>query len=137
MSKYAVIVQNDESEWDDITGELYHFPRVYKDILQSGCRVIYYKGKMTDIRYAVERLSSAPHYFGVGTVGGVVLDPESTKGNRFAEVLDFQEFGGAVLAKQDGTYLEEIPEARKATIGGGQYDRLRRRYSNEFWPMRS
>jgi len=52
MSDYAVIVQNDESKWDDIKGELYHYPNTYRGILTPGCKVIYYKGKMTNPGFA-------------------------------------------------------------------------------------
>ena len=48
MSDFAVIVQNDESKWDDVKGDLYRFPQIYKGILTPGCKIIYYKGKMKD-----------------------------------------------------------------------------------------
>ena len=64
MSDFAVIVQNDESKWDDIKGELYHYPNTYRAILTPGCKVIYYKGKMTNPGFAASRLSPQAHYFG-------------------------------------------------------------------------
>ena len=48
MSDYAVIVQNDESKWDDIKDELYHYPNTYRGILTAECKAIYYRGKMTN-----------------------------------------------------------------------------------------
>ena len=72
MSEFAVIAQNDESVWDDVKGELYHYPATYQAILTPGCRVIYYKGKMLDRKYASERLSPHPHYFGVGVIGDLM-----------------------------------------------------------------
>lgn len=44
----TVIVENDISQWDDLTGEVYHFPKRYKDLLLTGEKVIYYKGRMKD-----------------------------------------------------------------------------------------
>lgn len=44
MTNYAVIVQNDESKWDDTKGDLYHYPSTYKNILTTGCKIAYYKG---------------------------------------------------------------------------------------------
>ena len=32
MSNYAVIVQNDESKWDDVKGDLYNYPASYNTI---------------------------------------------------------------------------------------------------------
>jgi putative restriction endonuclease len=39
----AVIVENDESPWEDQTGEFYHFLERYLSILVPGQPVIYYK----------------------------------------------------------------------------------------------
>jgi len=114
MSDYAVIAQNDESAWDDVKGDLYHYPATYQTILTPGCRIVYYKGRMQSRAYASERLSSQPHYFGVGVVGDSILDPSSTKKDRYCEILEYQEFEEAVLAKIDGSYLEEIPESRSS-----------------------
>jgi predicted HNH restriction endonuclease len=112
MSEFAVIAQNDESVWDDVKGDLYHYPATYQAILTPGCRVIYYKGKMLDRKYATERLSPHPHYFGVGVIGDSILDPGSRKKDRYGEILNYQEFEEAVLAKSGGEYLEEIPDSR-------------------------
>jgi len=51
MSDYAIIVQNDESAWDDIKGDLYHYPSTYRAILTPGCKIICYKGRMTNEAY--------------------------------------------------------------------------------------
>jgi predicted HNH restriction endonuclease len=112
MSDYAVIVQNDESSWDDIKGDLYHYPSTYQSILTPGCNVIYYKGRMMDKAYASERLSPDPHYFGIGVIGDSILDPNSNKKDRYCEILDYQEFAKAIPFKIDGKYLEEIPESK-------------------------
>ena len=79
MSDCAVIVQNDLSPWDDIKGDLYHYPATYQSILTPGCNVVYYKGRMKDKVYESERLSPDPHYFGIGVVGDSILDPNSKR----------------------------------------------------------
>lgn len=112
MSEYAIIVQNDESAWDDIKGDLYHYPSTYQAILSPGCNVIYYKGRMADKVYAPERLSPDPHYFGIGVIGESIADPNSKKKDRYCEILDYQEFEKAIPFKIDGNYLEEIPESK-------------------------
>lgn len=61
----AVIVENDESEWKDETGEIYHFPKRYLPILPPGQKVIYYKSRLRNPAYATERFSAEPHYFGI------------------------------------------------------------------------
>jgi putative restriction endonuclease len=113
MSEYAVIAQNDESPWDDIKGELYHYPRTYKGILTPGCKIIYYKGEMKNSAFARHRLSPKAHYFGIGVVGDSIIDPDSSKADRYCEILNFQEFNSPVLAKDSNGYLEPIPESKK------------------------
>jgi len=113
MSEHAIIVQNDESKWDDIKGDLYHYPSTYRKILTSGCKVIYYKGKLLNKTFESVRLSAEPHYFGIGIIGESIVDPESSKGDRYCEILNYQEFEKAVSIKDGENYLETIPEARK------------------------
>jgi 5-methylcytosine-specific restriction enzyme A len=113
MSEYAVIVQNDESKWDDVKGDLYHYPSMYKSILTPGCKIIYYKGKMINPAFHPHRLSPEPHYFGIGVIGDSIQDPESEKSDRYCEILDYQEFEEAVPSKIADNYLEEIPATKK------------------------
>ena len=132
MSDYAVIVQNDESKWDDIKGDLYHYPSTYKNILTKGCKIIYYKGKMTDSAYFPYRLSPEPHYFGIGIIGDSIIDPESVKKDRYCEILEYQEFENAVPIKFDGDYIEPIPKSKKRNywrfgvreISSATYDKI-------------
>jgi len=114
MSEYAIIVQNDESKWDDIKGDLYHYPSTYKNILTPGCKIVYYKGRMNNQAFRQLRLSPEPHYFGTGVIGDSIEDPGSHKGDRYCEILDYQEFEEAVLTKVADKYLEEIPAAKKS-----------------------
>jgi predicted HNH restriction endonuclease len=114
MSEYAIITQNDNSEWKDIKGDVYHYPKSYKSILTPGRKIIYYKGAIKDSAYASKRMSPYPHYFGFGIIGESIMDPQSAKGDRYCEILGYQEFHKAVLAKSDNQFLEEIPESRKA-----------------------
>jgi len=109
MENYTVITENDESEWDDQTGVLYHFPNKYLNHLQPGTKVIYYKGKIKNVSYRNKRLHDAPHYFGIGTVGRVYPDSASTKKDWFATIDSFVLFSTPVLAKRESGYIEEIP----------------------------
>ena len=113
MSKYAIIAENDESEWEDIKGEVYHYPNTYRNILTPGCRVIYYKGKLRDQLYSESRLSDGPHYFGCAVIGESVSDPLSEKGDLFCEITKYNEFDSAVSFKISEDYIETIPESRK------------------------
>lgn len=113
MTNYAIIAENDVSQWKDQTGESYHFPKRYLKILTPGCKVIYYKGKLKDKSFSASRLSDQPHYFGIASIGQSVKDPSSSKNDYFCEVLDFQKFSDPVLAKINNEYLETIPESKK------------------------
>ncbi len=64
---FTVITENDESQWDDIMGEKYHFPGQYLNFLKPGTLIVYYKGRITDKKFEHIRLTNGPHYFGIRT----------------------------------------------------------------------
>ena len=107
MSEFCVIVENDESAWDDKTGEQYHFPSKYRKNLQPGTKVIYYKGKQTSKKFVQHRLTDEPHYFGTAIVQSIIDDTASNKNDRFAIIGQYVAFSGAILAKQNDVYLEQ------------------------------
>lgn len=109
----AVITENDESKWSDLTGVRYHYPKQYKSVLSEGMEVLYYKGKMKDKAFLDQRLSAAPHYFGVARVVRVYPDKDSTTGDLFVDLEHFRAFESAVPNKIDGQYLEPIPSTQK------------------------
>ena len=114
MSNYAVIVENDESQWDDRMGEYYHYPSNYKNILKPGVRVVYYKGRQTNKNFSSTRLSPEPHYFGTGTIGESTEDTNNHRSKRknwYCNILDFCLFDKAVSFKREGEYLEDIPKS--------------------------
>ena len=110
---FTIITENDTSNWDDQTGIIYHFPIRYKKILLPGTRIIYYKGWQKDSKYKKQRLSSLPHYFGMGKIGRVYQDSKSLKRDLFASIVDFEMFSTPVLAKKNSQYLEPIPKNQK------------------------
>jgi len=111
---YTIITENDESQWDDDTGALYHFPKKYLKHLQPGTNVIYYKGKLKNKAYSEKRLSKAPHYFALAKIEKVYPDKESTKGDYLATVAGYVPFKNPVIAKTDSGYFEVIPENKKS-----------------------
>src|SRR5262245_16637175 len=113
MATYAVITENDISEWADEPGVRYHFPKTYTKYLPTGTKVIYYKGRLQDKKFAEARLSREPHYFAFAEIGSVLPDPKSTKGDLFADIEEYQRLSRPVLAKNGNGYLEPIPESKK------------------------
>lgn len=110
----TVIVENDISQWDDLTGEVYHFPKRYKDLLLSGKKVIYYKGKMKDKSFEASRLSKSPHYFGIAEIGNVITVNNDKE--FLAEIINFRRFTQVVDFKKNDKYLEKIPESKKSNF---------------------
>ncbi len=110
---HTVIAENDESQWEDETGVLYHFPKRYEKRLIAGTEVIYYKGKLKNTKFRGKRLSDEPHYFAKAVIGKVYPDKESSKGDLFATIVDYSSFQIPVLAKTDGEYIEIIPDSQK------------------------
>ena len=110
----VIITENDVSQWEDQTGVLYHFPKRYEKYLKPGTSAIYYKGSIKLKHFSDKRLSNDPHYFGTAIIGHVYPDESSSKGDLFATIESFKSFTSPVLAKENNSYLEEIPESRKA-----------------------
>ena len=104
---FAIITENDESEWKDDTGILYHYPKRYNRFIPTNTKLIYYKGRITNKEYADKRLSKEPHYFGTASAGKSYNDLQSSKGDMFVSIDNFRPFNKAVAFKQDGIYLEE------------------------------
>lgn len=93
--------------------------------------MIYYTGK-AGRNPSSDRLSPEPHYFGTATIGERITDPENSR-NYYCEMLGYQQFESPVLAKRDdGTFLETIPDSRKTNywrfgvreISRGDFDRI-------------
>jgi predicted HNH restriction endonuclease len=109
---FAVITENDISQWQDDTGVLYHFPKRYAAILKPGTKIIYYKGKLKDKNYFLKRRSPDPHYFGIATISNIFPDKESQKEDLFATIENYRGFEIPVLAKDENGYFEIIPSNR-------------------------
>jgi len=117
MSKYAVIVENDESFYNDVTGESYHYPERYKGILTLGCKVIYYKGRLRESRFAKGRMAAGAHYFGMGVIGKSRPDPRRGRKDLTCEILNYLPFEIAVPNKVDGKYYEPAPARKELAYG--------------------
>lgn len=108
---FAIITENDISKWDDKTGDVYHFPERYLEILKPGTKVIYYKGRLTDEKFRYKRLSNDPHYFGTAQIGKVTQEPGTT--NYYAKIEKYSLFLKAVPFKINGKYIEQIPKGHE------------------------
>lgn len=99
LDNYRILVENEISEWDDKTGERYHFPRHrYFNRLKPGMKFIYYKGRVRN---------QQPQYFGYGEITKIY--PVSDKLNDYyADITNYIQFNQPVNFKVDGEYLEDI-----------------------------
>jgi len=68
---------------------------------------------MKSSEFLDKRLSPAPHYFAEARIGKVYPDPESSKEDYFAEIINFIPFAKAVPAKTDAGYFEVIPKSKE------------------------
>lgn len=108
ITMYAIITENDESEWDDKTGEYYHFPSKYLAMLKPGTQIIYYKGKIKQ-----------PHYFGYGVIGEIKLAPKNplkktNQSSYYATINNYIKFKLNIPAKLgNNEYVEKIPSNKE------------------------
>lgn len=101
---------SDRYQWKDITGVHYHYPNIYRNLIQTGESFIYYRG----VRRAAGPRQAA-EYFGCGCIGSIWPDPETEdappiKKAWYCAIEDFLPFVPAVPAKLNGVFLEEIPQ---------------------------
>jgi hypothetical protein len=111
-----VLVENERTagghydSWQDHTGEFYHFPNVYRTLMQPGERFVYYRG----VRQKGGGRRPAPEYFGCGVIDEVWLDitvpPDAPKRTWkwFCSISDFVPFSAPVPWARSGQPLEAI-----------------------------
>lgn len=96
---YRILVENEESAWNDETGVRYHFPKSrYLNRLKVGMKFIYYKRRTK---------SSAPRYFGYGEISSIYPDPNSAT-DYYADISKYIQFNESVDFKPNGEYIEEV-----------------------------
>lgn len=88
-------------KYADRTGISYQYPRMYRRLIQSGERFVYYRG-----RRRLDGGRSPQVYFGVGVVGDIMED--AANGERLVcRILDFRPFPVPLPFKDaNGKYLE-------------------------------
>lgn len=107
---FIVITENDESNWEDKTGDSYHYPFKYRNIITEGSKIIYYKGKVRNNKYKKLRLDDNPHYFGTATIGNIKI--HSNGKSLVAQIIDYKRFEKAIPIKNSSGYLEDIPSTK-------------------------
>ncbi|STQ46423.1 Uncharacterised protein [Ewingella americana] len=114
--QYVVLTENDVSQWDDKTGERYHFPKQYSKSIKPGMQFVYYKGRLKPENKAFEgqRLSKSPHYFGIGRI--VDVQPDKA-GHLIATLSDFQAFGKPYWQKMMAIILKKFRNLKNLIIG--------------------
>ena len=69
-----VVNANPKFSWQDVTGERYHFPNQYRNLIKPGAKFVFYRG---GLRPSGKR--EIPEYFGVATVGDVYIDETTSE----------------------------------------------------------
>ena len=102
---------SDRYDWKDITGEQYHYPNGYRNMILSGTEFVYYRG--------IRRLEGGrgeAQYFGAGVVGEiwrdpmVLLDAPKNEWAWYCKVQDYVPFPVPVPAKVGGIFFEDIKQ---------------------------
>jgi len=126
-SSHIVLTENDESIYDDITGDLYDFPSTYLPKIKPGKRFIYYKGSR----------SGGPSYFGSGLIEDVQIKPgyeeADAKDQRFyAYLSEYVPFDEPLRYKDgDSKHYESNAHHPDGRSKGGNYFRTSVRIISE------
>jgi hypothetical protein len=112
-----VLVQNDRTaggrfdDFEDITGQQFHFIENYLPRVIPGTPFVYYRG----VRLAGRGRRSTPEYFGCGRIGDVWRDertpPTAPRNERrwFCAIEEYIPFPEPIPARVNGLFLEQIP----------------------------
>ena len=110
----VVLTSNDANvsgryQWKDVTGVHYHYPNMYRNLIQTGTPFIYYRG----VRRAQGPRQSA-EYFGCGIVGQIWPDAETVDASPgrkawYCSIEEYRPFIPVVAAKVNGQFFEQIP----------------------------
>ena len=119
----------DRYQWDDITGEQYHYPNGYKNLIRSGEPFVYYRG----IRRA-DGTGGPAEYFGRGVVGSIWPDPANDPAHPKNTWAWYCRIDGFVpftppIAKTGGVFFEAI----RKTNGVTAFARLTRQHLIASW----
>ena len=111
MLNYTVITDKGGGPnqiYHDVEGEIYTFPKQYKDKLNKGTVVIYHRTKKDENEDPIpNRLSDESHYFGVAKIGEV---QETEDGNFRASIVEYRRFTHPVsIWRPKGTPYEINP----------------------------
>lgn len=110
-----VLVENEvrvreAHDWNDCTGQFYHYPHKYHSMIVPGQPFVYYRGKLR-----TGGVSGTPEYFGSGTIDAIWPDPTNTEGKSkakqrwYCSIAKYRAFTQPLPAKkQDGSYYEEV-----------------------------
>ena len=127
-SKYLILTQNERTfegrfdHWEDVLGEIYHYPNIYKNIIQPGYEFIYYRG--------VRRTKGIgkPGYIGFGVIGDVWLDDRTESLPKknwkwFCDIRNYIPFMLDVPIKEGVDYHEKIKSQSDFRSGVRRTDR--------------
>jgi hypothetical protein len=109
LTENEVTIDNKYDHWQDVTGERYHFPNKYINLITEGRPFVYYRGVW---RTGGKRQQA--EYFGYGEIGPVTRDPSislktpKNKWHWYAEISDYRPFLKPVPAKVQGDYFEHV-----------------------------
>lgn len=108
-----VTFDGDYDFWADETGSRYHYPNIYKNMVQAGTPFVYYRG----VRRANNKRGTA-EYFGTGVIGDIWPDPSQPadtpkKDQRwYCSIEQYVPFEMPVPAKSANGPYEQINTAR-------------------------
>ncbi|TGE06110.1 HNH endonuclease [Hymenobacter fodinae] len=120
----AVIVINDDSEFEDKPGISYEYRlKDAVELLQPRTHVVFYTGKRRSgiNTPRVSPLTNAAHYFAFGVVDEVI-PPQVPKGNYSCTFSEYSPFQRAVpVLKAPGEYFEPVPQLNDFTPGNARW----------------
>ena len=86
-----------ESSYSDKLFMLYHYPKRYRNQIQSGKTFVYYQGNRYD--------KNQRYYYGTGKIGKIFTTDDN---NYYAELVECKRFNKTVPIYMDNGYIEQL-----------------------------
>lgn len=110
----VVLTQNEVTEsghdYGDVLGVSYEYPRRYRDLIRTGERFVYYRGRRTK-----QGPNRPQMYLGSGVIGAI--NPSRTSGLLVCQIENYRPFVPPVFFKADDGYLESAANAYGSKAG--------------------
>ena len=120
----VVLYHKPDTQYDDVTGERYHFPQQYLSRVEAAIDdwIVY---------YGPEQGRPGRYYSGIAKVKNVRAD-QNIENHYYADLIDYIDFDEAVEYRKDGGFERSLVREDGTINGGVSMNAVRKLHESEF-----